>query len=128
MRRRELLKYAAATVVAGSLGPRIARAADPVVVKVGVVGPKTGRLAPGAAVTHFPNFKLWAYEVNQRGGLKLKDGLHKVELIEYDDRTQPPEAIKAVERLATVDKVDFIMPVYASISRSRRSMPSTTIH
>jgi branched-chain amino acid transport system substrate-binding protein len=114
MRRRELLKYAAATAVAGSFGPRIARAADPVVVKVGVVGPKTGPLAPGAAVTHFPNFKLWAYEVNQRGGLKLKDGLHKVELIEYDDRTQPPEAIKAVERLATVDKVDFIMPVYAT--------------
>src|SRR5262249_13217596 len=49
-----------------------------------------------------------------RGGLKLKDGLHKVELIEYDDRTQPPETIKAVERLATVDKVDFIMPVYAT--------------
>ena len=114
MRRRELLKYAAATAVAGSFGPRIARAADPVVVKVGVVGPKTGPLAPGAAVTHFPNFKLWAYEVNQRGGLKLKDGLHKVELIEYDDRTQPPEAIKAVERLATVDQVDFIMPVYAT--------------
>jgi branched-chain amino acid transport system substrate-binding protein len=114
MQRRELLKYAAATAVAGSLGPRIARAADPVVVKVGVVGPKTGPLAPGAAVTHFPNFKLWAYEVNQRGGLKLKDGLHKVDLIEYDDRTQPPEAIKAVERLATVDKVDFIMPVYAT--------------
>src|SRR6476646_3211615 len=114
MQRRELLKYAAATAVAGSLGPRIARAADPVVVKVGVVGPKTGPLAPGAAVTHFPNFKLWAYEVNQRGGLKLKDGLHKVELIEYDDRTQPPEAIKAVERLATVDKVDFIMPAYAT--------------
>ncbi len=114
MRRRELLKYAAATAVAGSFGPRIARAADPITVKVGVVGPKTGPLAPGAAVTHFPNFKLWAYEVNQRGGLKLKDGLHKVELIEYDDRTQPPEAIKAVERLATVDKVDFIMPVYAT--------------
>jgi len=114
MRRRELLKYAAATAVAGSFGSRVARAADPITIKVGVVGPKTGPLAPGAAVTHFPNFKLWAYEVNQRGGLKLKDGLHKVELIEYDDRTQPPEAIKAVERLATVDKVDFIMPVYAT--------------
>ena len=114
MRRRELLKYAAATAVAGSFAPRIAGAADPITIKVGVVGPKTGPLAPGAAVTHFPNFKLWAYEINQRGGLKLKDGLHKVELIEYDDRTQPPEAIKAVERLATVDKVDFIMPVYAT--------------
>src|SRR5262249_12990918 len=108
MRRRELLKFAGATALAGSVGGRFARAADPVIVKVGVVGPKTGPLAGGAAITHFPNFRLWAYEVNQRGGLKLKDGQHKVELIEYDDKTQPPETIKAVERLATVDKVDFI--------------------
>src|SRR5262249_33052944 len=43
-----------------------------------------------------------------------KGGQRKVELIEYDDRTQPPETIKAVERLATVDKADFIMPVYAT--------------
>src|SRR3974390_2444726 len=112
MRRRELLKYAAAAAVVGPLGLRTASAADPL--KIGVVGPKTGPLGPGAATTHFPNFKLWAKEVNDRGGLKLKDGQRKVELIEYDDRTQPPETIKAVERLATVDKADFIMPVYAT--------------
>ena len=63
-----------------------------------MIGAKTGPLAPGAAITHFPPYKLWAHEVNARGGLKLKDGQRKVEIIEYDDRTQPPEAIKAVER------------------------------
>jgi branched-chain amino acid transport system substrate-binding protein len=52
--------------------------------------------------------------VNERGGLKLKGGQKKIELIEYDDRTQPPEAIKAVERLATVDKADWIGGVYAT--------------
>lgn len=83
-------------------------------ITVGVVGAKTGPLAPGAAVTHFPPYQLWAHEVNERGGLRLKDGMHKIELIEYDDRTQPPEAIKAVERLATVDKVDWIGGVYAT--------------
>ena len=83
-------------------------------VKVGVVGAKTGPLAPGAAVTHFPPWRLWAHEVNQAGGLKLKDGQRKVELIEYDDRTQPPEAIKAVERLATIDKVDWIAGLYGT--------------
>ena len=83
-------------------------------IKVGVVGAKTGPLAPGAAVTHFPPYQLWAYEVNERGGFKLKDGQRKVELIEYDDRTQPPETIKAVERLATVDKADWIGGVYAT--------------
>jgi branched-chain amino acid transport system substrate-binding protein len=113
MKRREFLKYSAATAVAGSFGYRTARA-DAGTVKVGVVGAKTGPLAPGAAVTHFPPYKLWASEINERGGLKLKDGQKKIELIEYDDRTQPPEAIKAVERLATVDKADWIGGVYAT--------------
>jgi branched-chain amino acid transport system substrate-binding protein len=113
MRRREFLKYSAATAVAGSVGYRAARA-DAATVKVGVVGAKTGPLAPGAAVTHFPPYKLWAHEINERGGLKLKDGQRKIELIEYDDRTQPSEAIKAVERLATVDKADWIGGVYAT--------------
>jgi branched-chain amino acid transport system substrate-binding protein len=77
-------------------------------------GPKTGPLAPGAAVTHFPPWQLWAQQVNQKGGLELKDGQRKVELIEYDDLTQPSEAIKAVERLASVDKVDWIVGLYGT--------------
>src|SRR5579863_8168760 len=112
MRRRELLKYAGAAALAAPF-VRAGRA-DTGTIKVGVVGAKTGPLAPGAAVTHFPPYRLWAHEVNERGGLKLKDGQRKIELIEYDDRTQPPEAIKAVERLATVDKVDWIAGVYAT--------------
>jgi branched-chain amino acid transport system substrate-binding protein len=112
MRRREFLKYSAATMVAAPF-VRAARA-DAGVIKVGVVGAKTGPLAPGAAVTHFPPYQLWAHEVNERGGLKLKSGAAKIQLIEYDDRTQPPEAIKAVERLATVDKADWIGGNYAT--------------
>ncbi len=113
MRRREFLKYSAATALAGSVGYRTARADLPTV-KVAVIGAKTGPLAPGAAVTHFPPYRLWAHEVNERGGLKLKEGQRKIELIEYDDRTQPPEAIKAVERAATVDKADWIGGLYAT--------------
>ena len=79
-----------------------------------MVGAKTGPLAPGAAVTQFPPFKLWAHEINERGGLKLKDGQRKIELIEYDDHTQPAECIKAVERAATVDKADWISGMYAT--------------
>ena len=112
MRRREFLKYSAATAVAAPF-VRAARA-DAGTYKVGVIGAKTGPLAPGAAVTHFPPYRLWAHEVNERGGLKLKDGARKIELVEYDDRTQPPEAIKAVERAATVDKCDWIGGVYAT--------------
>jgi branched-chain amino acid transport system substrate-binding protein len=112
MRRRDLLKYAGATALAVPFVR--AASADTGVYKVGMVGAKTGPLAPGATVTHFPPYQLWASEVNARGGLKLKDGRRKIEIIEYDDRTQPPEAIKAVERLATIDKVDWIGGNYAT--------------
>ena len=112
MKRREFLKYSAATAVAAPFVR--AASADTGAYKVGMVGAKTGPLAPGATVTHFPPYQLWASEVNARGGLKLKDGQRKIEIIEYDDRTQPPEAIKAVERLATIDKVDWIGGNYAT--------------
>jgi branched-chain amino acid transport system substrate-binding protein len=112
MRRREFLKYSAAAAVTAPF-VRVA-SADTGVYKVAVIGAKTGPLAPGAAITHFPPYKLWASEVNARGGLKLKDGTRKIEIVEYDDRTQPPEAIKAVERAATVDKADWIGGVYAT--------------
>ena len=112
MDRRTFVTGSAAAVGAASL-PRISigQAAP---AKIGVVGPKTGPLAGGAAVTHFPGFKLWAKQINDRGGLKLKGGQRKIELIEYDDRTQPGETIKAVERLATVDQADFIMAPYGT--------------
>ena len=84
------------------------------VVKIGAVAPKSGPLAAGAAVTHWPNIKLWVHQVNARGGLKLKSGQAKIELIEYDDRTTPGETIKAVQRLATQDKVDFILAPYGT--------------
>jgi branched-chain amino acid transport system substrate-binding protein len=112
MRRREFLKYSAATALATPF-VRAAKA-DTGTFKVAVIGAKTGPLAPGAAVTQFPPFKLWAHEVNARGGLKLKDGQRKIEIIEYDDHTQPAEAIKAVERAATVDKADWISGMYAT--------------
>ena len=51
MRRRELLKYAGATALAAPF-VRAARA-DQGTIKVGVVGAKTGPLAPGAAATFF---------------------------------------------------------------------------
>jgi len=85
------------------------------VIKIGAAAAKTGPLAGGTAITHWPNIQLWATQVNERGGLKMKDGSRrKVEIIEYDDRTNPGETIKAVERLATQDKVDFIIAPYGT--------------
>ncbi len=82
--------------------------------KIGASAPKTGPLAGGAAVTHWPNVKLWIQEVNNRGGLKVGNKQMKLELVEYDDKTSGEEAVKNIQRLATVDKVDFIVTPYST--------------
>lgn len=101
-----------ATVAAGLLMSGTAQAQK--VIKIGASAPKTGPLAGGSSVTHWPNIRLWVKQINDRGGLKLKGGRAKIKLIEYDDRTNPGEAIKAIQRLATQDKVDFIIAPYGS--------------
>lgn len=110
MQRRTTLALAAAATLAVALP-----AAAQQTIKIGAVAPKTGPLAGGAAVTQWPSIKMWVTQVNDRGGLKMKDGSkRKIELIEYDDRTNPGETIKAVERLATQDNADFIIAPYGT--------------
>lgn len=110
MQRRTTLTLAALATLAITLP-----AAAQQTIKIGAVAPKTGPLAGGAAVTHWPSIKMWVTQVNARGGLKMKDGSKRtLELIEYDDRTNPGETIKAVERLATTDKADFIIAPYGT--------------
>lgn len=112
MYRRSIIKLAAGTVVAAALSLGSAQAQE--VLKIGAVGPKTGPLAGGAEVTFWPNVKLWAHDVNARGGIDVGGTKHKVEIIEYDDQTNPGETIKAVQRLATQDEADFILAPYGT--------------
>ena len=83
-------------------------------IKIGAVAPKTGPLAGGAAVSHWPNIQLWSETVNANGGIKIKGKMYKVEIIEYDDQTNPGETVKAVQRLINQDKVDFIIAPYGT--------------
>jgi branched-chain amino acid transport system substrate-binding protein len=115
MKRRTFSKVLTTGLVAASMVGFMATAswaAD--TIKIGAVWPKTGPLAGGANVTQGPNIEMWVKQVNARGGLKLKDGQKMIELIEYDDKTNPGEHIKAVQRLATQDKVDFIVAPYGT--------------
>lgn len=115
MNRRELFtRLSTGLAVVGTAGLLSFSALAADTIKIGAVAPKTGPLAGGAAVSQWPNIELWAKEVNDRGGLKLKDGQKKVEIIEYDDKTNPGEHIKAAQRLATQDKVDFIIAPYGT--------------
>jgi branched-chain amino acid transport system substrate-binding protein len=84
------------------------------VIKIGASAAKTGPLAGGTAVTHWPNIILWKHKLEEKGGIKVGNRMVPVELIEYDDRTSPAEAVKNVQRMVTVDKVDFIIAPYGT--------------
>ena len=110
MKRRTALK--AAVAASAIVWAGAAFAADPII--VGAVAPKTGGLAGGSVVTHWPNIQLWAGEVNARGGLNVGGEMRLVEVIEYDDQTNPAETIKAITRLATQDNADIILAPYST--------------
>ena len=96
-----------ATALAAALLASTAFAADPI--KIGRVVHMTGPAAGGDAASHSPNVELWVSQVNGRGGLMVGGERRPVELVEYDDKSNPAEMIKAVQRLATQDEVDFLL-------------------
>lgn len=80
-------------------------------IKIGYAISLTGPNAPGAGITVLPNYQLWVKEVNDAGGIMLKSVGKRVpiEVIEYDDHSNVDDALAAVQRLISQDKVDFIL-------------------
>jgi branched-chain amino acid transport system substrate-binding protein len=110
-RRASLGLFCVTAALALSLGTAQAQE----VVRIGYVASKSGPAAAGAGITTIPNYELWVHDVNASGGLTLPDGnQRKIELISYDDRSTAEEAVRAVERLASQDKVDFILPPWGT--------------
>ena len=109
------LRFAVAAAVALGLAAG-ASAQEPKSIKVGYAISKTGPNAGGATVTQIPNYEMWVKDVNARGGLMLKSIGKRVpiEVVEYDDRSNSEEAVRAVERLITQDKVDFLFPPWGT--------------
>jgi branched-chain amino acid transport system substrate-binding protein len=111
-RRQAILLALTAAMVAGA--PGVAAAQDKI--RVGYAISKSGPNAGGANITQIPNYEMWVKEVNAKGGLMLSSVGKRVpiEVIEYDDRSNAEEAIRAVERLITQDKVDLLFPPWGT--------------
>lgn len=107
------LRTLSAVLVASILGAAgMAAAQDKI--KIGYAISKTGPNAGGANITQIPNYQLWVKEVNDKGGLKIGSKRIPIEVIEYDDRSNSEEAVRAVERLITQDKVDLLLPPWGT--------------
>ena len=110
----KLINALSAAALASALFASGAQAQD--TIRIGWAISKTGPFAAGASVTTLPNYQVWVKDVNDAGGIMLTSTgkKAKIEIIEYDDRSNSEEMIKAVERLATQDKVDFILPPWST--------------
>jgi branched-chain amino acid transport system substrate-binding protein len=85
-------------------------------IRIGYAISLTGPNTAGAGITVLPNYRLWVKEVNAAGGIMLKSIGKRVpiEVIQYDDHSNADDAVAAVERLISEDKVDFILPPWGT--------------
>jgi branched-chain amino acid transport system substrate-binding protein len=85
----------------------VARAADPI--KIGFAISETGGLASGARSALLA-FEIWRDEINGKGGLLGRP----VELVHYDDQSNPALIPGIYTKLLDIDKVDFVISSYAT--------------
>jgi branched-chain amino acid transport system substrate-binding protein len=84
-----------------------ALAAEPI--RVGVSASLTGDYAaPGSDL--LAGLKMWAHDVNARGALLGRE----VEIVSYDDQSDPDTSARLYERLISDDKVDLLIGPYSS--------------
>jgi len=105
MPRKFLL--AAAAALLGALAVPSAQAADPI--KIGFGMALTGPLAANGKMSLLA-MKIWQEDINAKGGLLGRP----VELIVYDDQSNPSTVPGIYTKLLDVDKVDFAVSGYAS--------------
>jgi len=79
-------------------------------IKIGFSMALTGGLAGGGKAALL-SYQIWADEVNAKGGLLGR----KVELVNYDDQSNPATVPGIYSKLIDVDKVDLVISGYATV-------------
>ncbi len=81
--------------------------------KIGVITSLSGDLATGGNVTK-RGYDLWAKAVNEAGGIEIGGKRYGVKLFYADAQSEPSQGASGAERLATQEKVDFVLGPYSS--------------
>jgi len=89
----------------------LTRAADPL--RIGAPLSLTGSLADEGGKEQ-QGLDMCIAAVNAKGGVKVGTEMRKLEAIKYDYQSETSRAVQIVQRLLTVDKVDFLFAPYGS--------------
>ena len=68
-------------------------------------------------------YDYYVKHINEKGGMPIKGKNYKVEIVYYDDESDPNTATRLTEKLIVEDKVDFLLGPYSSTC----TMPSSTV-
>jgi branched-chain amino acid transport system substrate-binding protein len=107
--RRGVTGGIGAAVIAAGLAAAPASAQSNEPIKIGFSMAVTGPLAPNGKQSLL-GAKIWEEEINAKGGLLGR----KVELVTYDDQSNPAMVPGIYTKLLDVDKVDVVMGPYGT--------------
>lgn len=82
-------------------------------IRVGFTVPLTGAFGKDGSLVK-DAYIFWKETVNAQGGMKIRGKRYPVELIFYDDKSDPPSSAKLTEKLITEDKVDLLLGGFGS--------------
>lgn len=109
--RRDLGRSTLGAAIGGtaaSAGPAAAQGANPV--RIGYSMSLSGGLAPNGRSSLLAH-RIWQEDVNARGGINGRP----VELVYYDDQSNPANIPGLYTKLIDVDKVDIVTSSYATV-------------
>jgi branched-chain amino acid transport system substrate-binding protein len=104
---------ALATVAAWSAGA----AEAPKSIRIGYAISLSGVNAQRAAVTTLPGYDLWVKDVNDKGGIMVKEFGKRIPVevaAKYDDTSSAENLLRLEEKLMSQDKVDFVLPPWST--------------
>ena len=104
---RRLLTYIAALAGFLTVGTSAAEAPPPI--RVGATVSLSGEYQL-LGLDQLQGMQMWADDVNRRGALLGR----KVEIVHYDDESDPQTSARLYERLITEDRVDLLLGPYSS--------------
>jgi branched-chain amino acid transport system substrate-binding protein len=88
----------------------------PNTIKLGWSTSLTGDFAFGAETEQNRSFKIWINETKDKGGIYLSEYGKRIpiEVITYDDKSDPGTCVQNAEKLILEDKVDVLLPSWGS--------------
>src|SRR5262249_23465072 len=109
---------AAALAAFGTFVAWPAGAADaPKSIRIGYAISLSGVNAQGVAVTTLPGYDLWGKDVNDKGGIMVKEFGKRIPVevaAKYDDTSSAENLLRLEEKLMSQDKVDFVLPPWST--------------